>query len=127
MIGIEIDMVVPNCQVAWKTYEHIFDAELISITELDVGLNEAVFTIMGTRFHLLDENPEYHLFAPKEGNPQSLWINLYVSDIHSTFSKAVASSCHAIQEITELADMGVMNCIFLDPFGYVWMLHKKTG
>ena len=127
MIGIEIDMVVSNSITAWETYSRIFDAELISLTDHEVGLNEAVFTILGSRFHLLDENPEYFLIAPKEGNPQSLWMNIYVQDICSTFARAVAEGCIVIQEVTELPDIGVKNCIFKDPSGYMWMLHETIS
>jgi uncharacterized glyoxalase superfamily protein PhnB len=87
-------------------------------------MNEAVFMMYGVRFHLLDENPEYQLIAPKEGEAKPMWVNVLVPDIKETFSKAIAAGCTEIQSVTELADFGVSNAIFSDTFGYVWMLHQ---
>jgi len=47
-----------------------------------------------------------------------------VPDIASTFSKAVSAGCTQIQPVTEMADYGLSNAIFGDPFGYLWMLHQ---
>ncbi|HHZ02262.1 MAG TPA: VOC family protein [Tissierellia bacterium] len=124
MVGVEIDMVVKNSIEALQLYEHIFDAERIEVTNYEQGLNEAVFTIFGVRFHLLDENPEYQLIAPKEGCPNSMWINLAVNNIKETFNKAIEAGCTQIQPVTEMEDFGVSNAVFADKFGYVWMLHQ---
>lgn len=83
--GVEIDMVVSDSVAALACYQNIFDTETIEVTSYPVGLNEAVFTIFGTRFHLLDENPEYQLFAPKEGNTRSMWVNLSVPILKQHF------------------------------------------
>lgn len=65
--GVEFDFVVKDGKAALKQYKSIFDVEVVEETDFKTGNNEAVFTIYGTRFHMLDENPEYQLFAPKEG------------------------------------------------------------
>ena len=123
MVGVEIDMVVVNSLEALKLYEKIFDTERVEVSDLEQGLNEAIFTMYGTRFHLLDENPAYQLNAPKEGNTISMWMNVLVPDITVTFDKAISAGCTVIQPVTELPDFGVSNGVFFDPFGYVWMLH----
>lgn len=73
---------------------------------------------------MLDENPQFHLHAPKEGQAQSMWVNIVVPDIKETFNKAIGLGCTEIQALTEIPEMGISNAIFLDPFGYVWMLHQ---
>ncbi|GEK58259.1 hypothetical protein MHA01_11640 [Marinococcus halophilus] len=41
-----------------------------------------------------------------------------------TYAKAIDAGCHEIQPVTDLPDHGVSNAIFMDPFGYIWMLHQ---
>lgn len=99
MVGVEIDMVVTDSLAALELYEQIFEVERLEVTNYDKGLNEAVFSMYGTRFHLLDENPEYRLIAPKEGDPKPMWINILVPDIAATYQKAMAAGCTEIQPL----------------------------
>ncbi len=122
--GVEIDFVVKDSLQAIDLYEKIFPVERLEVTNFKTGTNEAVFTIFNTRFHMLDENPDYHLLAPVEGQPQSFWFNVTVDDIETTYDNAVENGCTTIQAITRMEEMGISNAIFLDPFGYVWMLHE---
>jgi len=124
MTGVEIDMVVSDSQAALSLYEKVFNAECLEATAYNKGLNEAVFMIFGTRFHLLDENPAYMLVAPKPGDPKPMWCNILVPDIRETYAKALESGCTEVQPVTELTDFGVINAVFTDPFGYIWMLHQ---
>ncbi|WP_152656710.1 VOC family protein [Oceanobacillus sp. CFH 90083] len=122
--GVEFDFVVKDSKAALEQYKSIFDVEVVEETSFKTGNNEAVFTIYDTRFHMLDENPEYQLFAPKEGHPQSFWFNVVVSDIQKTFDKAMSADATEIQPVTKMEEMGISNAMFLDSFGYVWMLHE---
>lgn len=124
MVGVEIDFVVPDTKQALETYLSIFPLEVVEQTNFAVGQNEVIFTLFGTRFHMLDENPEFHLNAPKEGQSSSIWFNILVEDIQETYQKALAVGCQEIQALTELPEMGVANAVFLDPYGHVWMLHQ---
>ena len=124
MTGVEIDMVVTDSLKALELYEKIFEVKRIEVTNYPKGTNEAVFTIYDTRFHMLDENPEYQLIAPKPGQPQSVWYNVLVPDIQAVYDKAMAAGCAEIQPVTEMPEMGAANAMFADAFGYVWMLHQ---
>lgn len=124
MVGVEIDMVVIDSVKAFELYEQVFGAQRIEVTAYERGRNEAVFTIFGTRFHLLDENAQYQLLAPKEGERKPMWLNVLVPDIKATFAKAIESGFTAIQPVTEMPAMGASNALCIDPFGYVWMLHQ---
>jgi PhnB protein len=124
LVGVEIDMVVSDSLRALELYEAIFPIERVEVTAYDRGLNEAVFTLFGTRFHLLDENPEYGLVAPKENEGKPMWLNVLVPDIQSVYAKALQNGCSSIQPVTEMPEMGASNAIFFDPFGFVWMLHQ---
>jgi uncharacterized glyoxalase superfamily protein PhnB len=121
--GVEMDWVVPDAPAALALYEKIFDG----LTRLEVsayprGLNEAVFTLYGTRLHLLDANPEYGLTGPQGAS--SMWLNIAVPDIQGTYGRALAAGCAEVQPVTNMPDLGVQNAVFADPYGYTWMLHQ---
>ncbi len=124
MIGVEIDMIVADSLKALKTYQAVFGAEPVEVTSYPKGLNEAVFQMYGSRFHLLDENPEYQMTAPRPGDPKPMWINIVVPDIHAPYEKAMNEGFTAVQPLTEMPEMGVSNAIVADPYGYLWMLHQ---
>jgi PhnB protein len=117
-------MIIEDSLFAFKTYEKVFKAEKIEATSYEKGLNEVVFTIMDTRFHMLDENKEYGIYAPIKDKTNSMWCNLLVEDIEDIFNKSKEEKFEIIQPLTELEDFGVINAVISDPFGYQWMLHQ---
>lgn len=122
--GVEIDMVIENSLDALELYKKVFEAEEVEVTNYEKGLNEVVFTIQDTRFHMLDENKEYGLYGPKKDIPSSIWFNLVVEDIDDIYNKAKAEGFEVIQPLQEIKEFGVINTILSDPFGYQWMLHE---
>ena len=124
MEAVEFDFVVEDSLQALELYEKIFPVQRVEVTDFKTGTNEVVFNIFGTRFHMLDENPEYYLVAPVKGHPQSFWFNITVNDIGKTYQSAMENGCTEIQGITRMEEFGISNAQFLDPFGYVWMLHE---
>lgn len=125
MVGVEIDLVVTDSLKALDVYDSIFDGiERVEVSNLPQGQNEAVFTLYGVRFHLLDENPEFQLIAPTKDDPKPIWFNVLVPDIKDTYKKAMDSGCTEVQPVTDLPDYGITNAIFMDPFNHVWMLHQ---
>lgn len=124
MTGVEIDMVITDSLKALELYEKVFDLQRVEVTKFPKGENEVIFILYGVRFHMLDENPKFGLKAPTKDEPQSIWFNITVPDIKETFSRAISAGCTELQPVTELADYGVSNAIFNDPFGYQWMLHQ---
>ncbi len=124
MTGVEIDFVVKNCKEALELYKNIFDVEVITVTDLENGLNEAIFSIYGVKFHMLDENPTYMLIAPKENEGRPVWFNITVESIEKTFNKAIECGCNVIQPITDIPTHNAQNAMFSDKFGYIWLLHE---
>jgi PhnB protein len=122
--GVEIDMVVKDSIKALELYEKIFEVERVEVSDFGSQGSEAVFTIYGTRFHLLNENPEFQLFAPKEGVAIPIWINISVPDITKTYEAAIANGCKEVFAVNEMPDFGVKNAMFVDEYGYSWMLHQ---
>lgn len=124
MVGVEFDMVVKDSLKALELYESMFNIERVEVSNFPRGENEVVFTLYGVHFHLLDENPQFHLIAPNPDDPKTSWVNVTVPDIKETYAKAMDLGCTEVQPVTEIADYGVSNAIFMDPFGYIWMLHQ---
>ena len=124
MTGAEIVFVVSDSLKALALYESIFELRREEVTAYDRGMNEAVFRMYDTRFHMLDENPEYQLFAPGEDGPKTMWVNITVPDIHEVFDKAESAGCTVLQPVRETEAFGVSSAMFMDSFGYVWMLHQ---
>ncbi len=124
MIGVEIDMVVTDSLQALALYERIFEVERIEVTGYPKGQNEAIFSIYDVRFHMLDENAEFQLIAPKPDDPKPVWFNIVVPDINKVHENAMLAGCTQVQAVTELGEFGISNSMFTDPFGYLWMLHQ---
>ncbi|WP_096186380.1 VOC family protein [Evansella halocellulosilytica] len=124
MVGVEFDMVVKDSLKALELYERIFDIERVEVSDFPQGENEVVFTLYGVHFHMLDENPKFHLIAPTHDDPKTNWVNVTVPNIKEAYAKAMDLGCTEVQPVTELTDYGLSNAIFMDPFGYVWMLHQ---
>jgi len=122
--GVELCMVVTSSVAALELYEKIFEVERVEVSDFGVGFSEVVFNVFNARFHLLDENVEQMLVAPKEGDSRTSWLNVAVEDINATFEAAMAAGCQQISPINEIPNMGVRNAIFADEFGYMWMLHQ---
>jgi uncharacterized glyoxalase superfamily protein PhnB len=124
LTGLEVCFCVPDALLAIDLYGRVFGAETIEKTALAKGLNEAVFTILGSRFHILDENPQAGLHAQKEGQSVSIWFNMAAGNIKEVYDKALAAGFSAIMEITVMENRGTRTAMVKDPFGYVWQLHQ---
>lgn len=123
--GAEINFVVKDSLLAIDEYQEIFeDIEVVEQTDFETGSNEVVFNLYGTRFHMLDENPEYHLLAPVDGQEKTMWLNIAVPDIKRTYSLAIEKGGTEILPVTFMEEMGVSNAMFSDKSGYLWMLHE---
>ena len=83
-----------------------------------------MFNLYDTRFHMLDANEEFGLKAPDSEHPNTIWFNITVADIVQTHKKALANKCIEMQPVTEMMEGAIQNSLFVDPFGYMWMVHQ---
>lgn len=125
MNNSEICLIISDSIRAVKLYKNIFDVENIEATDLDKGLNEVSFSLNGLYFHMLDENSQYGMFAPKEDDNKSIWFNIVVDDISVIIDKAVNNGCKIIQPPTKVLNDKFISAMFSDEFGYIWQLHQK--
>lgn len=124
MKAIEMNMVVKDSLEALALYEKIFDVKRIEVNDFVKGQNEVVFSIYEMRIHMLDENPEFQMYAPDKEKSLPIWFNVIVPDIAETYQKALDAGCTSIQPVTEMPEMGIAMAMVLDPFGYAWMIHQ---
>lgn len=124
MVGVEIDMVVSDSLKALELYEKLFDVEVVEISDFPKGENEVVISMYGVHFHMMDANDTFELFAPAADGKKHTWFKVFVEDIKGTYKKALEAGCTEVQGVTELPDFGLSSAIFIDPYGYQWMLQQ---
>lgn len=122
MVGVEFDMIVKDSLAALKLYQEVFGVACVEATALQRGENEVVFTLHGTRFHMLDQNEQFQLKAPAKGTILPFWFNVLAEDIKPIYAKAVDCGFGVLQALTEMPDFGVSTASLIDPYGYQWML-----
>lgn len=121
----ELILVVENVNIAVDHYTKLFkQTEIIEITSYEVGLNEAIINVAGMQLHLMDENPEHGLNTYKRTEPLPFTINVTVEDIEVINDIALELGLEFIMELTHMEKFGVSNMIFIDNFGYSWMVHQ---
>ena len=118
IVGVEFDFVVKDSLKALELYEGIFEIERVEVSNFPRGQNEAVFTLYGVRFHMLDENPEFQLIAPTPESPKTSWMNIAVPDIKKTYEKAMELGCTEVQPVTELGRLRGVECHI---YGSIWL------
>lgn len=124
MRSVEIDFVVKNSLEAIEKYNKVFEINIIKKTNLDQRLNEVIFEIFGSRFHILDENLEYQIVAPKENENMPVWFNITVENIEEIVKNGEIENFTVISPIKEIFK-NIKNAVLKDPYGYVWIIHQN--
>lgn len=120
----EVNFVVKNALTSLDFYQKVFEVEEVEVGDFILGQNEVAIRVDNLYFRILDENPDFQMFAPTEESSVHSWFNIIVSDIEYSYAQAVAEGAKEIQAVKELPEMGIKNAVFKDPFGYVWLLHE---
>ena len=127
IMKLEINMVVSDAVEAADFYKDLFNAEIISKTDLEKSMNETRMVIGGTEIRVLDENKDVGLIAPSENTTSSMWINIYVDDINKQCKIAEDNECVIISPVTEFPDNNAINAVFKDKYGHIWILNQKMN
>lgn len=122
--AVEVDFIVNNVKQTKAIYEAVFGLEVIEETNFPVGSNELVFNLAGTRFHLLDANPDYGMMAPEAEEDFPFWFTVSTPDIQAVWNKAMTVGCSEMVHPTQTTDSGSKTAMFRDLDGYVWMLQE---
>jgi PhnB protein len=121
-------LVVKGASQAIEFYKKAFGAEELGRMPGPDGksLMHAELQIGDSRLFLVDEFPEMDCRGPQTIGGTPVTIHIYVEDVDTAFSKAVAAGA---QVRMPLADMfwGDRYGVLADPFGHAWSLatHKE--
>ncbi|GAA0734083.1 VOC family protein [Clostridium oceanicum] len=122
---LEVNMVVSNAREAADYYSNLFNATILSKTDETSEMNETRMKLGNTEIRVLNENKDYGLIAPSEGSTSSMWLNLYVKDIESSFNNAVSQGCKVISPINDFPEIPARNAVISDKFNHVWVINQK--
>lgn len=120
---LEINMVVLDAKEAGKYYKELFNADILSTTDLDAGQNETMIKLGETKVRILDQNKDLMLFAPTPESINSFWANIYITDINDLVTRAVNLACIIISPITEFPN-GAINVVFRDKYNHIWVVNQ---
>lgn len=121
---LTLNMVVPDAMEAMAFYEKVFDAKRGDIFHFPdkKGANEANVTVGSVALRLIDENAAYRCYPPKEGEVDSIWLQIIVDDTQAVLKRAVENGAVVGQETSEF--MGTKYAEITDPFGYIWTINQ---
>ena len=120
---LQINMVVSSPKEAAVFYKELFEAEILSTTDLDKGQNETMMNLGVVEVKVLEENKDLMLLAPTPESMGSFWANLYVEDIRKVVKKAEELNCVIISPVVEYEN-GAINAVIRDKFNHIWVLNQ---
>lgn len=121
---LTLNMVVSDAMAAMAFYEKVFDAKRGDVFHFPgkEGANEANVTVGNVELRLVDENAAYRCHPPKEGETDSIWLQMIVDDTDAVLKRAVDNGAVVGQETSEF--MGTKHAEITDPFGYTWTINQ---
>jgi PhnB protein len=120
-------LIVQGATNALEFYQKAFGAkELFRMPRPDGKIAHAEIKIGDSHIMLADEVPETLVRGPQSLGGTSVQILLYVKDVDSTATRAVAAG---LKELRPIKDQfyGDRSGTFQDPFGHIWTIatHKE--
>lgn len=122
---LEINMVVKDAKESAELYKELFDADILSKTDLEKETNEIIMRIGGVEIRVLNENKDFGLIAPTKGTVSSMWVNLIVDDIEALIKRATELNSHIISPITKFENNAI-NAVFSDKYNHTWVINQKV-
>ena len=94
-------------------------------TDADGRIGHTEISIGGARLFLSDEYPDFDARSPKTLGGSAVALHIEVPDADAAASRLVEAGATTLREVAEQAD-GERRGVFLDPFGYRWMIGQKV-
>jgi len=120
-------LIVRGADTALSYYETVFGAEVLSRDYAQDGITilQAEMKIGNTILRVADEMPEFGIFSPTSLGGSPVIVQLYLSEVDAFWTRVVDSGA---QVAVPLADTywGERFGRFVDPFGHVWNIAKRT-
>lgn len=122
---LEINMVVTDAKEAGDYYKNVLNAEIISTTDNEAGMNETMMKLGEVEVRVLDENKDLGLFAPTKDGMSSMLINLFVKDIDAFFNNAINKGCRVLSPVQVFPENQAKNAVFADKFNHIWIVNQQ--
>jgi len=98
--------------------------ELRRFSNDDGSIHVSELSIEGAIFHLHEETANATQFNPEKHNGITTLIGLFVPDVDSFMSRAVAAGATVLSP-AQSYDYGYRQGEIKDPFGHHWMIEKR--
>lgn len=122
---LEVNMIVSDAKEAADYYKKVLNAEVLSKTDKEKGMNETMLKLGGVEVRVLDENKDMGMIAPAQVGGQSVGINLFVDNIDAFFNNAVKQGCTVLSPVKEFPEIPTKNAVFADKFNHLWVVNQK--
>ena len=120
-------LVIKGASKAIEFYKKAFGAEeVFRMPGPGDQVMHAEIRIGDSHVMLADEFPQYGAVGPKPGEPTSVNIHLYVTDVDAVFDRAVKAGAQVTMPVTDMF-WGDRYGKLKDPFGHQWSVatHKE--
>ncbi len=119
-------LIINGAADAIEFYKKAFGAtELFRMPQPDGKIGHAEIKIGDSPIMLADEFPEMKYFGPKTLGGSAVSILIYVEDVDSVFTQAIAAGGEQ-QRPVEDKFYGDRGGSLVDPFGHVWHIATHT-
>ncbi len=120
MTAITPHLTCRNASAAIEFYKQAFGAlELARLPTPDGRLAHGQISIGGANVMLVDEFLEHGMNSPQTVGGTPVAIHLYVENVDTTFSQAVAAGATVLMPVADMF-WGDRYGVLLDPFGHRW-------
>lgn len=116
---------VPKGTMDLHFYEDGLGAvEKMRFTNEDGSIHVAEFAIGEAIFHVHEETAKPYQFSPAKYEGTTVIIGLFADDVRAVVDRAIAAGAILTSPVTDY-DYGYRQGEFKDPFGHVWLIHKR--
>jgi PhnB protein len=113
-------LIVKRCADAIRFYQQAFGAvEIGRISMPDGGIGHAELKIDDSKLMLAEEMPTWKNKSPKTLGGTCVGIALYVSDVDTTFQRALDAGATKVEPVKDQF-FGDRSGMLTDPFGHNW-------
>ncbi len=120
-------LIVQGADAALSYYETVFGAEVMSRDYAQDGITilQAEMKVGNTILRVADEMPAFGIVSPASLGGSPVIVQLYLSEVDAFWTRVVDSGARVA---VPLADTywGERFGRFVDPFGHVWNIAKRT-